>query len=108
MHTWITLNNIIGAGLWSPGEFGVRLRDEGGAVPGADADERGGPEVPHLPHGGERPGGGEGRVLHRRDLLRPGAPAPREDRLQVAGSPHTPRPLVHGDLNTPARGARRP
>ena len=58
------------------GESGVRVRDQGRAVSGADDHERRRPQVPHLQHGrraGLRPG--TGALLRRRDPLRPGTPA---------------------------------
>lgn len=70
--------------LLSPGEFSVRLRDEGRSVPRVDADERRRPEVSHLSHGRRGLRREESRLLLRRDLLRAGGPAPRTHRLQVS------------------------
>jgi hypothetical protein len=56
----------------------LRLRDEGRPLPGADDNERGRPQVPHLQHGG-RAGAGHraGPLLRRGGRLRtrPLAPA---------------------------------
>lgn len=70
-----------------PGEFSVRLRDEGRPVSRADTYERRRPEVPHLPHGRGRVRGAESGLLRCRDLLRPGGSAPRTDCLQVSELP---------------------
>lgn len=47
------------------GEPGVRLRDEGCPLPGADTHEWRRPEVPHLSHGRGRIRGEEGCLLFR-------------------------------------------
>lgn len=46
-----SLTNTSHDTLPSPGEFSVRLRDEGRPVPRVDAHERRRPEVSHLSHG---------------------------------------------------------
>ena len=71
------------------GESSVRLRDEGRAVPGVDADERRRPQVPYLPHGRGGLRRDQGHLLRSRALLRAGGPAPREYRLPVSTHTHT-------------------
>ncbi|CAF97275.1 unnamed protein product [Tetraodon nigroviridis] len=91
------------------GELGVRLRDQGHPVPGADAHERGRPEVPHLPHGRGGLRREAGPVLLGRDLLRPGGPAPGAHRLQgpKTGKHPAGRSRPHQDIR-PGPGRARP